>query len=162
MLDGVLAPIFRNPMAQYSALAVVIVISTIIVVESAVRLRQRHDQRVDAYETQSPKNKAKGPYDASTVRLENSLIETPYGLIQVYECGPERGKKILCLNGISTPSIAYKGIADRLVSAGYRVMLFGKSYTSRVQVSRRSSSLISTGVRYKIYHGLPNWEVTYS
>lgn len=55
-------------------------------------------------------------------------VDTPYGTIRLYEWGPENGKKVLFLHGISTPCISCKGIAERLVGeAGARVMLIGQS-----------------------------------
>lgn len=65
-------------------------------------------------------------------------VETPYGTIRVYEWGPEDGKKVLFLHGISTPSISCKGIAQKLVEeAGCRVMLFGKCHLVR-RISAKS------------------------
>ena len=52
-------------------------------------------------------------------------VETPYGSIRVYEWGPNDGRKVLLIHGISTPSISMAGIADRLAKQGCRVMLFG-------------------------------------
>jgi hypothetical protein len=51
-------------------------------------------------------------------------VESPYGCIRVYEWGPEKGRKVLLIHGISTPSVALGGIAHELVGRGCRVMLF--------------------------------------
>lgn len=59
-------------------------------------------------------------------------VDTPYGNIRVYEWGPEQGRKVLLLHGISTPCIAFAGIAQLLVERGCRVMLFdlfGRGYS---------------------------------
>lgn len=54
-------------------------------------------------------------------------VHTPYGTMRVYEWGPESGKKVLFLHGISTPCISCKNIAQELVDrAGCRVMIFGR------------------------------------
>ena len=53
-------------------------------------------------------------------------IATPFGSIRVYEWGPEDGKKVLLVHGISTPCIALGGLAEELVHRGCRVMLFGE------------------------------------
>lgn len=37
-------------------------------------------------------------------------LATPYGDIRIYEWGPERGRKVLFVHGISTPSIALGAI----------------------------------------------------
>jgi hypothetical protein len=51
-------------------------------------------------------------------------VETPYGSIRVYEFGPEDGKKVLLVHGISTSSMTLEPIAKSLSSSGCRVMLF--------------------------------------
>ncbi|KAF2741288.1 alpha/beta-hydrolase [Polyplosphaeria fusca] len=51
-------------------------------------------------------------------------VTSPCGTIRVYEWGPEDGKKVLLIHGISTPCIALAGVAYRLVDRGCRVMLF--------------------------------------
>ncbi|KAG9643274.1 alpha/beta-hydrolase, partial [Aureobasidium melanogenum] len=60
-------------------------------------------------------------------------VETPFGSIRVYEWGPEDGKKVLLVHGISTPCIALSGLADELAQRGCRVMmfdLFGRGFSS--------------------------------
>lgn len=54
-------------------------------------------------------------------------VDTPYGSIRAYEWGPEHGRKVLLVHGISTPCIALGAVAETLVSHGCRVLLFGKS-----------------------------------
>ena len=51
-------------------------------------------------------------------------VYTPYGTIRVYEWGPEDGKKVLFIHGITTPCIALGDLAHGLVHNGCRVMLF--------------------------------------
>jgi hypothetical protein len=58
-------------------------------------------------------------------------IETPYGSIRVFEWGPEDGRKVLLVHGISTPAMSLGGLAEELVEKGCRVMLFG-TFISRV------------------------------
>lgn len=53
-------------------------------------------------------------------------VATPFGSIRVYEWGPEDGRKVLLVHGISTPCIALVGLAEGLVAKGCRVMLFGE------------------------------------
>ena len=60
-------------------------------------------------------------------------VESPYGSLRVYEWGPEEGRKVLLIHGISNPCIAMGGIAHGLVDRGCRVILFdlpGKGYSS--------------------------------
>jgi hypothetical protein len=53
-------------------------------------------------------------------------VDSPYGSIRVYEFGPEKGRKVLLLHGVSTPCLSLAGVAQKLVDRGCRVMLFGK------------------------------------
>lgn len=53
-------------------------------------------------------------------------VESPYGRTRVYEWGPELGRKVLLIHGISTPGIALGALAEQLVDNGCRVMLFGR------------------------------------
>ncbi|KAK2767574.1 hypothetical protein FQN54_003732 [Arachnomyces sp. PD_36] len=59
-------------------------------------------------------------------------VPTPYGTIRVYEWGPEDGKKVLFIHGITTPCIALGDVAHHLAHNGCRVMLFdlfGRGYS---------------------------------
>ena len=53
-------------------------------------------------------------------------VETPYGSVRIYEFGPEDGRKVLFVPGISTPCLSLGGLAESLAKKGCRVMLFGK------------------------------------
>ncbi|OCL00885.1 alpha/beta-hydrolase [Cenococcum geophilum 1.58] len=60
-------------------------------------------------------------------------VDSPYGSTRVYEWGPEDGRKVLFVHGISTPCIALAGMAHRFVDKGCRVMLFdlyGRGFSS--------------------------------
>lgn len=51
-------------------------------------------------------------------------VQSPVGNIRVYEFGPEDGRKVLLIHGISTPCLALGGVAHGLAEKGCRVMLF--------------------------------------
>ena len=51
-------------------------------------------------------------------------VQSPAGSIRVYEFGPENGRKVLLIHGISTPCLALGGVAHGLAEKGCRVMLF--------------------------------------
>ena len=51
-------------------------------------------------------------------------VDSPYGVIRVYEWGPDDGRKVLLVHGITTPCIALGALAQGLVDKGCRVMLF--------------------------------------
>lgn len=53
-------------------------------------------------------------------------VETFYGSMRVYEWGPVDGGKVLFVHGDATPSVVFSKIAQGLVDAGYRVMLFAE------------------------------------
>jgi pimeloyl-ACP methyl ester carboxylesterase len=59
-------------------------------------------------------------------------VETPYGSIRAYEFGPEDGRKVLLVHGISTPCLALGAVAHGLAEKGCRVCLFdlfGRGYS---------------------------------
>lgn len=89
-------------------------------------------------------------------------VDSPYGSLRVYEFGPENGRKVLLVHGISTPCLALGGVANALAEKGCRVMLFdlpGRGYsdvptdidhdirlfTSAILIVLASSSLSWTG-----------------
>ncbi|KAG4438032.1 hypothetical protein IFR05_006491 [Cadophora sp. M221] len=53
-------------------------------------------------------------------------VETPHGTMRVYEWGPEDGRKVLLIHGLTTSSIAVGAIAHELARRGCRVMTFVK------------------------------------
>lgn len=60
---------------------------------------------------------------------------TPYGTIRCYEFGPETGRKVLLLHGISTSCMTLTHIAHGLAARGCRVLLFdlfGRGYSDGV------------------------------
>lgn len=59
-------------------------------------------------------------------------VDSPFGSFRVYEFGPEDGRKVLLVHGISTPCLALGGVAHGLAEKGCRVMLFdlaGRGYS---------------------------------
>ena len=71
----------------------------------------------------SEQEKADLPYPEDALPGSRD-VSSPYGSTRVYEWGPESGRKVLLVHGISTPCIALGGIAQELVDRGCRVMLF--------------------------------------
>lgn len=54
-------------------------------------------------------------------------VKTPHGTIRVWEFGPETGKKVLFIHGISAPCYVFRDLAWRLADeGGCRIMLFGE------------------------------------
>ena len=59
-------------------------------------------------------------------------VQTPYGTVRAYEFGPDDGRKVLLVHGISTPCLALGAVAHRLAEKGCRVCifdLFGRGYS---------------------------------
>ena len=58
-------------------------------------------------------------------------VTSPYGSLRVYEWGPEDGRKVLFVHGITNPCVALGGVAHGLVERGCRVILFGMNLSTR-------------------------------
>ncbi|KZV72367.1 alpha/beta-hydrolase [Peniophora sp. CONT] len=59
-------------------------------------------------------------------------FDTPYGKTRYWLVGPEQGKKVVLIHGISTPSIIWKDTVSALSAEGYRVLvydLYGRGYS---------------------------------
>lgn len=55
-------------------------------------------------------------------------LDTPYGVMRVYEWGPEEGLKVLLIHGDTTPRPMLGPIASQLAERGCRVMIVGQSF----------------------------------
>ncbi|KAL6243872.1 hypothetical protein RBB50_009306 [Rhinocladiella similis] len=76
-------------------------------------------------------------------------VDTPYGSIRVYEFGPEDGRKVLLVHGISTPAVSLGAVANALVDNGCRVMLFdlfGRGYSDTASDIRHDIRLFTTQI----------------
>ncbi|KAH8814166.1 alpha/beta-hydrolase [Hyaloscypha sp. PMI_1271] len=76
-------------------------------------------------------------------------VSSPYGTIRVYEWGPEDGRKVLMLHGISTPCLSLGKLAHALVKLGCRVLLFdlfGRGYSDSPADLPLDSRLYSTEI----------------
>ncbi|KAF2703870.1 alpha/beta-hydrolase [Pleomassaria siparia CBS 279.74] len=89
-------------------------------------------------------------------------VDTPYGIMRVYEWGPEKGDRVLLIHGISTPSPALAGVADKLVKKGCRVMLFdlfgrGYSATPDPKATNYDSALYTTQILLCLQSSILPW-----
>lgn len=64
------------------------------------------------------------PYNIHNLKIYITNFFYQYGSIRIYEFGPEDGKKVLFVHGITTSCITLKYLAQNLVDRGCRVMLF--------------------------------------
>lgn len=74
-------------------------------------------------------------------------VESPYGSLRVYEWGPEDGRKVLLVHGISNPSCALGAVAHGLADKGCRVMMFdlpGRGYSDTPVPTPHSNRLYTT------------------
>ena len=53
-------------------------------------------------------------------------VDSPYGVMRVYEWGPEEGRKVVMVHGDTTPAPLLGPIAKALVERGCRVLLLGE------------------------------------
>jgi pimeloyl-ACP methyl ester carboxylesterase len=87
-------------------------------------------------------------------------VASPYGTIRVYEWGPEDGRKVLLIHGITTPSIALGAIAHGLVEKGCRVMLFdlwGRGYSDSSADLQHDDRLHATEILLAITSSPLSW-----
>ncbi|KAI1176229.1 Alpha/Beta hydrolase protein [Nemania sp. FL0916] len=105
------------------------VITTLALVSLArVALWPRKTPIIPGALTTSVPKMSKDEIAKSTYRMDHFPgardVVTPYGNIRVYEFGPEQGRKVLFIHGISTSCMTLSDIANPLVEKGCRVMLF--------------------------------------
>lgn len=76
-------------------------------------------------------------------------VDSPYGSIRAYEFGPEDGRKVILVHGISTPSIALLPVATALAEKGCRVLLFdlfGRGYSDNASDLKHDIRLFTTQI----------------
>ncbi|KIM77354.1 hypothetical protein PILCRDRAFT_76914 [Piloderma croceum F 1598] len=63
-------------------------------------------------------------------------VTFPQGRTRYWLIGPEKGKKIILIHGLSIPSLVYRDVAPILASKGYRILLYdlyGRGYSDAPQ-----------------------------
>ncbi|KAJ6256860.1 hypothetical protein Dda_8730 [Drechslerella dactyloides] len=73
-------------------------------------------------------------------------LQTPTGRIRVYEFGPEDGKRVLFVHGISTPSIVARDMLTNLARKGCRIIAFdlpGRGYSECCKITPHDMRLYS-------------------
>ncbi|KAI2626919.1 Alpha/Beta hydrolase protein [Hypomontagnella submonticulosa] len=87
-------------------------------------------------------------------------VNTFYGTMRVYEWGPVNGEKVLFVHGDATPSLVFSKIAQGLVDAGYRVMLFdlwGRGYSDTPLHCRHDVRLFATQILLALTSSPLSW-----
>ncbi|EPE29178.1 alpha/beta-Hydrolase [Glarea lozoyensis ATCC 20868] len=86
-------------------------------------------------------------------------VDSPYGTTRIYEWGPEDGRKVLLIHGISTPCLSLGNIAHALVQKGCRVILldlFGRGYSDSPDLPH-DSRLYTTQILLAITSSPLSW-----
>ncbi|KAF9480153.1 alpha/beta-hydrolase [Pholiota conissans] len=74
----------------------------------------------------------------------------PNGKVRYWLLGPENGKKVVLIHGLSIPAIIWKDVAPTLVARGYRVLLYdlyGRGY-SDAPTTPYTASLYTTQLAF--------------
>lgn len=90
-------------------------------------------------------------------------VDTPYGSIRVYEFGPEDGRKVILVHGISTPAIALGSVANNLADNGCRVLLFdlfGRGYSDNPGDVLHDDRLFTTQILLALASSPLSWTGT--
>ncbi|KIK34869.1 hypothetical protein CY34DRAFT_812597 [Suillus luteus UH-Slu-Lm8-n1] len=69
---------------------------------------------------------------------DGAYANLPLGRVRYWLIGPEDGRRIVLIHGLSIPAIVWKDIAPVLASRGYRVLLYdlyGRGYSDAPQVT---------------------------
>ncbi|KAG9121525.1 hypothetical protein FRC07_002474 [Ceratobasidium sp. 392] len=59
-------------------------------------------------------------------------VDLPKGRVKYWLLGPEDGKRVVLIHGLSMPSLIWKPVANKLAKTGFRVLvydLYGRGYT---------------------------------
>ncbi|PBK63462.1 alpha/beta-hydrolase [Armillaria solidipes] len=87
-----------------------------------------------------------------------AYVDFPYGRVRYWLLGPETGRKIVLIHGLSVPSLIWKDIAPQLAARGYRVLmydLYGRGYTDAPQTTY-NTQLYTTQLALLMQH--VNWD----
>lgn len=79
--------------------------------------------------------RARLPMDQETRRTATGeFAELSQGLTYYEWYGPQKGPRIVCIHGLTTPSFVYRSFAKALAKLGYRVLtydLYGRGFSDR-------------------------------
>ncbi|CAL1699947.1 unnamed protein product [Somion occarium] len=67
-----------------------------------------------------------------------AYVTFPYGRVRYWLLGPEDGKRVVLIHGLSVPAIIWKDIAPQLAARGFRVLLYdlyGRGYSDAPQTT---------------------------
>ncbi|KAI0775860.1 alpha/beta-hydrolase [Trametes elegans] len=71
-----------------------------------------------------------------------AYVKFPYGTVRYWLLGPEDGKRVVLIHGLSVPAIIWKDVAPKLAAKGHRVLLYdlyGRGYSDAPQTTYDSN-----------------------
>ena len=108
----------------------------------------------------SPERLSKLPYPPDSLPGARD-VRTPYGSVRAYEFGPEDGRKVLLVHGVSTPCLALGAVAHGLADKGCRVCLFdlfGRGYSDNPSDLPQDIRLFTTQILLVLASSPLSWK----
>ncbi|VDB99755.1 unnamed protein product [Peniophora sp. CBMAI 1063] len=90
-----------------------------------------------------------------------AYFDTPHGRTRYWLVGPQKGKKVVLIHGLSIPSIVWKDVVAVLTGKGYRVLvydLYGRGY-SDAPATTYDAALYATQLALLMQH--VKWDKAY-
>jgi len=100
-----------------------------------------------------PETKAKDIYPEDYYS-GGAYVSLPFGNVRYWLFGPEAGKKVVLIHGLSIPSLIWKDVGPALASRGYRVLLYdlyGRGYSDAPEITY-DASLYATQLALLMQH----------
>ncbi|KAJ7059762.1 Alpha/Beta hydrolase protein [Mycena amicta] len=90
-----------------------------------------------------------------------AYVTLPMGRVRYWLVGPETGKKVVLIHGLTTPALVFSRIVPTLVAAGFLVLiydLYGRGYSDAPQAVPYDANLYVTQLALLLQH--VRWERT--
>ena len=74
--------------------------------------------------------------DKARATAPGQFVKLPQGVTHFDWIGPQSGRVVVCIHGLTTPSFVWRSMASGLATMGFRVLtydLFGRGYSDRPQ-----------------------------
>ncbi|KAF7296721.1 Hydrolase-4 domain-containing protein [Mycena chlorophos] len=82
-------------------------------------------------------------------------VTLPLGRVKYWIVGPENGKKVVLIHGLTTPALAFARIVPLLVAANFRVMvydLYGRGYSDAPRTAPYDTNMYVTQLALLLQH----------
>ncbi|KAG8746990.1 hypothetical protein FRC10_002789 [Ceratobasidium sp. 414] len=130
---------FQSPLnvALATAIPLITLYTTIPILASGVPTKPKRYPSLDTLVVAQGSRLAKLKKRAHEVYPPDLLgqahsVDLPKGRVKYWLSGPEEGKRVVLIHGLSMPSLIWKPVADQLAKTGFRVLvydLYGRGYT---------------------------------